>query len=455
MQSLLKQLRQGLFMVKSAQWLALLALPCMALPAHAALTNFYTATGKLGLSVDGCGTLSVSCDVRVNKPSATATVRAAFLLSASTGGTGYQIPDGLMTLAGQPVNWDVVVASSVVNNYNQRADVTTFVRTALSAAPAGITTMTVGEGTATASIDGSVLVVVFDDPAQTSNTSVLLNFGAMNPSGDEFKITLASPIDPAAANAQFDMGLGISYSYQSGGINQASTVTVNGQLLTSAAGGEDDGEGGDGALITVGGTGDSNADPADPTALPSVALGARSDDELYSLLPFITASTTDIDVTTQNPSLNDNIFFAYFRTSAPAKVTGSPDIVLSETATSHPVGSSHTVQAVVTDGSGTRLASTLVTFTVTSGPNQGDTFTVLTDASGLATFTYASSAVGDDTISASITVSGSTVDSNSVSVNWLAAGSNTSAVPTLNETALALLALLLAGAVAVTARRRA
>ena len=51
------------------------------------------------------------------------------------------------------------------------------------------------------------------------------------------------------------MSLGISFSYQ--GCCQYSMIDANGQRVTTSAGGQDDGEAANGALITVGGLDDS------------------------------------------------------------------------------------------------------------------------------------------------------------------------------------------------------
>lgn len=443
------------FNLRAVRALCAMLLAVCALPAHAALDNFYSATGKLGLSVDGCGTaVTTTCTVNVDKPSAGATVRAAFLMSISDGGSNYQIPDGQVKLNSQPVSWDASAHIVGVGLYewNYRADVTALVKPALDAAPAGLMPFTIDEGP---QVEGHALVVVFNDPAQTSDSSVLLNFGAQDTTGDTFNITLASPVDPAAPGARLDMGLGIAFGYQESGADQNSIVTVNGQLLTSSAGGSDDCRDPvphNGCLITVGGLGDSNDNPADPTA---PATNARSDDELYSLLPFVDASTTAIAVHTVNPSNDDNIFFAYFHTSAPAIVGAG--ILLSQTVNTHPVGSSHTVRALVTDTSGTPQANVTVTFTVTNGPNLGETGTAVTNASGFADYTYTDSGgEGNDTIEASTMSAGVRMASNALNVSWIKSGGGGAApaVPTLSEAGTMLAVLLLAGVGAARLRRR-
>ena len=89
--------------------------------------------------------------------------------------------------------------------------------------------------------------------------------------------------------------------------------------------GESDGEARNGALLTVGGDGDSPANPTDPNAPPS---SARSDDESYDLRPFVRDGDTQISVATQNASLDDNVFLATFTMNPPVStVTTSNDFV--------------------------------------------------------------------------------------------------------------------------------
>ena len=67
-------------------------------------------------------------------------------------------------------------------------------------------------------------------------------------------------------------------------------------------------------------------------------------------------------------------------------------------------GTTHTVTAMIVDGSGNPLSGETVDFVVTSGPNSGETGMDTTDANGHASFTYTDSGgVGTDTIEASFT----------------------------------------------------
>jgi LPXTG-motif cell wall-anchored protein len=62
-------------------------------------------------------------------------------------------------------------------------------------------------------------------------------------------------------------------------------------------------------LFTIGGVGDSSANPTIPT---SGVLGDNPDDELYSISPFVSVGSTQIEVQTRNASNDDNVFFVGF-----------------------------------------------------------------------------------------------------------------------------------------------
>ncbi|HXQ24752.1 MAG TPA: Ig-like domain-containing protein, partial [Candidatus Acidoferrales bacterium] len=379
--------------------------------------QFYSATGQVYISVDAAGSNSGPANIRVNKRNATSTVRKAFLLAASTGFSGDTIADGSLLFQSTGITWDTKLASDI-SSENYLADVTSIVKPVVDAAAAGIVNLTVDEGSNTLAIDGEVLAVVFDDSSQTATHSVILLFGAQATTGDTFAVTLGQPIDPSAPGAFADFGLGISFSYQTNGTQQYSIVDVNGQRLSTSAGGEDDcrdATSSNGCLITAGGIGDSDANPPDPNATPT---NPRSDDELYSLLPFITNSSTSISVFTQNPSEDDNIFFAYFDLSA-AAVVGEGIVLAPDTAT-NPVGTTHTVTATVVNTLGQPVTGRTVTFSVISGPNAGASGSAATDSSGQASFTYTDSGgAGSDQIQASfVDDTDQTLTSNIVSKMW-------------------------------------
>ncbi len=382
-----------------------------------ALSEFYSATGRIFVSIDGGGSNNASHMIEVEKPSAAATVRKAFVIAVSTGYSDRQLNDGdvHVTPPDFGVSWDLSVPSSIYSN-NHLADVTAQLSPILDAAPAGRVGFTFSE-VDTESIDGEALIVVFDDPAQTADRTAILLFGAQNIAGDSFGITLGEPIDPNAPGALATMSLGISFGYQPS--RQVSLVDVNGQRLTSSAGGQDDGPQGcagfDGELITVGGLDDSTDNPIDPMAGSS---SCQSDDEYYSLLPFITSADTQITINTSNPSNDDNIFFSAFVLSG-AAVLGE-GVVLSPTGTSNPIGAAHTVVATVTNDLSQPVVGRDVNFTILSGPNQGVSGIVATGANGQAQFTYTGTGgAGTDQIQASFLDSQSqTRVSNLVTQDW-------------------------------------
>jgi hypothetical protein len=190
-------------------------------------------------------------------------------------------------------------------------------------------------------------------------------------------------------------------------------------LLTSA-GGQDDGYGANGGLLTVGGLDDSHTNP-DPYA---PATDIRTDDELYDLLPFVETGDTSITVYTVNPSNDDNIFFASLFLASTTAVVGE-GIVLAPASATNEVGTSHTVTATVQDDDGNPIVGRNVTFTIISGPHAGLTGTTPTNDDGQAEFTYTGTLVGTDVIEASFVDSHeNTITSNEVTKEWIKTNTN-------------------------------
>lgn len=298
------------------------ALVLVVFPVRADLKPVVQMTGRVTLSVDAEGNNNAGGgQLRVNKPVGS-TVQAAYLMAATHSVNQRSVlNNGDIRLAGVPVNWNRTEFNNAGNDltffHNAFADVTSIVRPILDAASPGITLLTVTE-TNTIDVDGTILVVVFDDPSLTSNRSIILLFGGQNTSGDQWSVRLAAPV-PNDPNFSAIMGLGISFGcqpdFQCASLQQ-SYIDVNDFRLTTSAGGQDDGASFNGALITVGGIGDSITNPP-----PFVSnTGFRTDDELYDLRPFLRVGDTSIRVNTLNPSDDDNILFAYFEFSNPAGI---------------------------------------------------------------------------------------------------------------------------------------
>lgn len=386
------------------------------------LAPVVTESGLVSLSLDASGSNGGPYDfrggapqtIRVQKP-AGATVRRAFVAAASTGFSGRRLNNGDVTLDGVGFAWAISTPSSI-SSWNHWAEVTTLVKPKIDAAAPGIVSFNVGEVNTTG-IDGEILAVIFDDPSQTTSNTVILLFGAQNIAGDTFNIALGSPINKADPQLAIDLSLGISFGFQTpGNTVQHSIVNVNGQRLTSLAGGQDDGQGANGALITVGGIGDSNDNPP-PFDL---STGPREDDELYNLLPFVANGATSITVFSQNPSNDDNILFAALNLRAAAAIVGEGIVLGPSPAPDSDVGTPFTVTATVQDANGHPVVGRAVTFSVSAGPDAGDGATVVTDATGHASFTYEGAAAGVDEIQASFIDSQNHLQtSNTVIKRWI------------------------------------
>jgi len=392
--------------------------------AAALVQPFFVDTGQLSISVDAAGSFPGAHDVLVEKPSAEATVRKAYVFAASS--FKREIADGDVAIDGAGIDWDFVppVASIVSAAF---ADVTDLVAPKVDAAPPGTVAFAITE-VDSETIDGEVLAVIFEDPSQTETRTVWLAFGGSSSmeAVDDFVVTLGNPIDPELPGAVADLGLGISFSvHGSPNVNPVGRiVTVDDVLLTSAAGGQDDGSAAIGSRITAGGIGDDNANPTDPDAPPGD--DPRFDDELYSLLPFLSADSTRFTVSTFSDPGGDNFFFAYFVFSQPAAVNAG--VLLDQETTQAEVGGAHTVTASVVGEEGEPAADVEVTFAVVEGPNAGVTGAAATGEDGDASFTYTGDGgAGVDVIEASIVETVEILDeervlrSNSVRHEWVEA----------------------------------
>jgi hypothetical protein len=390
---------------------------------YGSLAPIITESGPITLSVDASGSnggpyqhrAGAPMTLRVQKP-AGATVRRAFVAAASTGFSGRKLVAGDVTLDGAGFPWQISTTSNI-SSWNHWAEVTALVKPKLDSAPAGLVSFGVAEVNTT-SIDGEILAVIFDDPAQPTHNTVALMFGAQHVAGDTFHVALGGPIDKADPALAIELALGISFGFQaaSGVQTQRSIVRVNNSLLTSLAGGQDDGAAQNGALITVGGVGDSPANPPpDATSGPP-----HGDDELYNLLPVVAHGAQAITIFSQNPSNDDNIFFAALSLRAAAAIVGEGIVLGPVPAPDGEVGTSFTATAQVQDAGGQPVAGRLVTFSVFAGPHAGTTGTAVTAASGHASFTYAGTAPGVDEIRATFVDSqGNVQTSNTAIRRWI------------------------------------
>lgn len=271
------------------------------------------------LSIDGWGNTAASGTLQADVASGS-TVLAAWLYSADVWGGGVA---GNVVLEGTllPTASGILLPKVSGNPVNVRLyDVTDILKSKIES---GVSNFSITEN---GDSDGEVLVVAYKNAATLGGTAIILD-GGLAQGGDTTRLDFAAPYTTGDAI----LSLASSFSYGSG---QYTNVTVktssnpNGRQLTSAAGGNDDGSfiGQNGALITVGGVGDSVLNPEDPTA-----HGDRYDDELYNLAlgnaadpsAFLKTGDTWLELITNNPSFDDNVFGTFFTSTF--KITSVDD----------------------------------------------------------------------------------------------------------------------------------
>ncbi len=264
------------------------------------------------LSIDGLGVQGAGTgQLQANIPSGSQILGAYLYTTSIWGPTGFTGTVHPVNFNGSLLNPSSgTLLSPNVNPANTvRYDVTSIVRSATQGGPGGLYNFNLQEN---GDNDGSVLVIAYSNAA-TQGHSALIYDGELSTTGDTSRLNFASPY----TGGNLIMSLASSFSRQpSGQFTRIDVSTSNNPIarrLTTSAGGQDDGAGINGALITVGGIGDS---PANPSPFASSFDGPRVDDELYNLAlgnsananPFITPGDTWTDLITINPSNDDNIF---------------------------------------------------------------------------------------------------------------------------------------------------
>lgn len=297
--------------------LAAAATLVFAAAANASLTVNYVFTGHGGFSSDGLGQNGIGGIVEADVP-AGSTVQKAFLYGTYFGSPTPDLTQRTIDFDGTMVETTQISGPvGCCSLSTTRAEVTAQVAAKVGGG-GGITTFAINSDPS--GLDGVALVVVYANAALPENTIAVLD-GSASPAGDTATFLLASPLDKTVPGFQATMALGSGFSYQSGqpghicAPSQFSIVDVNSQRLTSCAGNFDDGLGNDGALITVGGVGDSIDNPVDPNTQTGL------DDELYNLEPFLAQGATNIEIKSSNPSNDDNLFLSVISITARAQVS--------------------------------------------------------------------------------------------------------------------------------------
>jgi hypothetical protein len=294
------------------------------------LSENYVFNGQGGYSADGLGQDGTGGTIQADVPSGS-TVEKAFLYGTYWGTTDPSAGDRTIDFDGTSV-----VTTTIGDDGNfvstTRADVTAQVAAKVAGGGA-VTNFAVNSDPP--SLNGVGLVVVYSNPSRPQTTVAVLD-GTASQTGDTTTFTYAAPLDKTATGFSATMSLGVGHGYQGGavadagtstcgtGIDQSSLVDVNGTRLTSCAGNYDDGFGDNGRLITVGGVGDSAANPSDPLQRPADGGTPRTtDDELYDIAPFTSQGDTQLTIATSNPSKDDDLFLAVVQIAAEASI-GTP-----------------------------------------------------------------------------------------------------------------------------------
>ena len=285
-------------------------------PASASLV-VQNVISNAALSIDGFGSTTNSGFIQANIPTGS-TIQRAYLYATSVWDMS---PVYGVTFNGSTLS----LGSATILGPNQnpattaRWDVTSIIASSFTGGLQDFSILEDGQN------DGAVLVVAYSNPSTQGLTSVILD-GELSTGGDTVAFNFASPY----TGGDFLVSLASSYSRQPSG--QATEIDVttnstNNRRLTSSAGGQDDGEGARGGLITVGGIGDS---PTNPGPFDSPFSGPRIDDEYYNLAlgnsanpdAFISHGDTFLRLKTVNPTNDDNVFGMFI--TSEFKITATP-----------------------------------------------------------------------------------------------------------------------------------
>ena len=318
------------------------------------LRAIFSETGKIFLSADGA---SFSDDdiasVSIKKPNADASINQAFLFLAAnrtetTENTGFLKDISIdLEINAIPVRWKYnyfststgiepdVGSGSVPDSpntyycfFNMCAIVTNHLNTLNLNQELKSVQINKIDVEPRVDINGCALLVIFNDRSQEllRTVTIFINQSSIENQDRKhtFQVDISNYTKPASEQFIFNMGLGISNSCQPVSecyansekyIKEYSIIRVNDSFLSKIAGGHDDSsknteENPWPELITIGGIDDSSDNPNISTTIDSI-YSPFHDDELYSLEPFINEDTTELIITTQNPSQNDNLFVAY------------------------------------------------------------------------------------------------------------------------------------------------
>lgn len=295
--------------LNSRATLALIFLLAFGSFAPAQIITAHTWQGIGNWSIDGG---NVGTPMTINVP-AGSTVERAFLYCSTALGT--PAPAGVTPvvvmngMAYGPLHFTALPFANFGGGFSTgmqayRADVTAQVSSVIGTGGGSPFIFTINDHSnfiGGGNINGEGLVVVYSNPAERHRNIALFD-GGQPATGTSFSYTLPQQINTAIPGFEALVSAGIGFSSGTG--SQLTQITVNGRVLTSGAGGGEDGG------ITIGGVGDNPTNPLNP-------LSAGPDDELYNLAlgngfdpaPFVMTGDSVFNFTTFNSSGDDNLFF--------------------------------------------------------------------------------------------------------------------------------------------------
>jgi len=346
-----------------------------------------TFVGRGGVSTDGLGQNGGGGTIQADVPGGSTVVQAYLYATYIQGNDNPAEADRTIQMDGVDHVLALLGPDSSTDLLTARGDVTAQVAAKVGGG-GGITDFVINNDPSP--LDGVALVVIYSNPTLPVTTIAVLD-GESKFEGDTFTFNFSTPleVDRPGFSATLAVGSGFSFQGVDGhacGGGQFSTIVVNAQPVSSCAGNYDDGLGEDGALITVGGVGDSIDNPADP-----LATTGGTDDELYNLVPFLHNGDPSITVETANASHNDNLFVAVLKVTQTTGAQQTVPVAQPDSATAvSGVDTSINVLANDTDPDNLLVPSTV---SVATAPQHG---TAGPDGSGNVIYTSTAGYIGPD-----------------------------------------------------------
>ncbi len=324
------------------------------------------------------GSTASTYNITLPKPVGATTVNKIFIYYAHTLLSGSELGANAITINGVNPNLSVYTSSgtSLVGycRYNEVSTTATALVNTLNSLTAGTTTsIAVNEGGNSLKIDGVGILVLWNVPTKPLGRFVI-QMGSLitGPTAASQSFTV-NPIDKTLIGFSATMGVGISFSTGNNTGNfQLSQLKIGAAtptaVVTSNAGGYDDGQFANGGLITLGGYGDSP--------------GSNDADELYDVASFLSNGQTQIsyslkDVDTVYDDFINVVYFTSTGISSPCLAgTVAPNLsataisnicpattanLTTITATNKPAGTTLTFHTGATATTGNSISGSAVT----------------------------------------------------------------------------------------------